>query len=154
MEWSRKWEKEDQCRREKVDVRCWREWAKMVDTIWSFIQVTFDCPGLNENGMVPILDLKVRMEEHVEVVEGVGEVKMQQIVWRFYEKPMNSPYVIMAASAMPQKVKVVTMVQEVLRRLRNMSALVKKQEVKEELGKFCMKIKRSWYKEDVRILDP
>ena len=90
----------------------------------------------------------------MEVVEGVGEVRMQQIVWRFYEKPMNSPYVIMAASAMPQKVKVVTMVQEVLRRLRNMSALVKKQEVKEELGKFCMKIKRSWYKEDVRILDP
>ena len=137
MEWRRKWEKEDNIRGEDRDVRCWREWAKMVDTIWTFIQVTFDCPGLNENGMVPILDLKVKMEEHVEIVEGLGEVRVQQIVWRFYEKPMNSPYVIMASSAMPQKVKVVTMVQEVLRRCRNMSPKVEEQEVKDELGRFC-----------------
>ena len=71
---------------------------------------------------------------------------MQQIVWRFYEKPMNSPYVIMASSAMPQKVKVVTMVQEVLRRCRNMSPKVEEQEVKDELSRFCMKMKRSGYK--------
>ena len=44
------------------DVRYWREWAKMVDTVWTFIQVTYDCPGLNNNNMVPILDLNVRME--------------------------------------------------------------------------------------------
>ena len=38
---------------------------------------------------------------------------MQQVVWSFYEKPMNSPYVIMGKSAMPMKIKITTMVQEV-----------------------------------------
>ena len=62
MEWRRKWEKEEMLLMEGDDVRCWREWAKMVDTVWTFIQVTYDCPGLNNNNMVPILDLNVRME--------------------------------------------------------------------------------------------
>ena len=86
MEWREDWEKQDLDRGEPRDVRCWREWGKMVDTIWSFIKVTFDCPGLNKNGMVPILDLKVKMENFVEVMEGGKEVVVQQIVWRFYEK--------------------------------------------------------------------
>ena len=80
MEWKRGWEKEEMVLMEEDDVRCWREWAKMVDTIWQFIQVTYDCPGLNNNGMVPILDLNVRMEWHVEEVEGLGKVAMQQII--------------------------------------------------------------------------
>ena len=62
MEWRRKWEKEEMLLMEGDDVRYWREWAKMVDTVWTFIQVTYDCPGLNNNNMVPILDLNVRME--------------------------------------------------------------------------------------------
>ena len=122
----------------------------MVDTIWSFIKVTYDCPGLNEDGMVPILDLKVRMEGCEVEMEGGEVIVVRQIVWRFYEKPMNSPYVIMAKSAMPHKMKVTTMVQEVIRRCRNMSKEVKEEEVKEELGKFCAKMKRSGYGEAMR----
>ena len=61
-------------------------------------------------------------------MEGVGKVRMQQIVWRFYQKPMNTPYVIMASTAIPQKVKVTTMVQEVIRRMRNMCKWVEKWE--------------------------
>ena len=150
MEWRRKWEKEEIILRERDDVRCWREWGKMVDTVWSFIKVTYDCPGLNSNGLVPILDVNIRMEWQEEEVEGVGSVKMQQIVFRFYQKPMNSPYVIMANSAMPMKVKVTTMVQEVIRRLRNMSKWVKREGVQEEMTKFCVKMKMSGYKEGVR----
>ena len=122
----------------------------MVDTVWTFIQVTLDCPGLNKSEMVPILDLQVRMEDHQEEVEGLGRVEVQQIIWRFYEKPMNSPYVILEASAMPIKVKITTMVQEVIRRMRNMNEKVEEREVKEELSKFCMKMKRSGYGEAVR----
>ena len=60
-----------------------------------------------------------------EEVEEDG-VKWRAIVWRFYEKPMNSPFCILERSAMPEKVKVTTMVQEVIRRLRNMSGYVPK----------------------------
>ena len=42
------------------------------------------------------------------------------------------------------------MVQEVIRRCRNMCKWVEEKEVKEELGRFCAKMKRSGYKEDVR----
>ena len=52
--------------------------------VWDFIQVKEDCPGLNKDGMVPILDLKCKMEEHG---EGDGR-SLSQIVWIFYEKPM------------------------------------------------------------------
>ena len=44
MEWRRRWEKEEMILMEDEDVRCWREWARMVDTIWTFIHVTYDCP--------------------------------------------------------------------------------------------------------------
>ena len=83
-------------------------------------------------------------------MEGVGKVRMQQIVWRFYQKPMNTPYVIMASTAIPQKVKVTTMVQEVIRRMRNMCKWVEKWEVEEELSKFCGKMKLSGYGEGFR----
>ena len=80
-------------------------WGKMVNSIWDFIQVTTDCPGNYPGGMVPILDLQCRMET---VVEQWGE--FQQIIWRFYEKPMNSPYCIMSRSAMADQIKVTTCV--------------------------------------------
>ena len=80
----------------------------------------------------------------------MGKVRMQQIVWRFYQKPMNTPYVIMASTAIPQKVKVTTMVQEVIRRMRNMCKWVEKWEVEEELSKFCGKMKLSGYGEGFR----
>ena len=83
-------EREDVEKNEIDDVRCWREWVKMASSIWTFIQVTTDCPGQKKDGCVPILDLKCRMER----VEEEG-VECEQIIWRFYEKSMNSPYCIM-----------------------------------------------------------
>ena len=63
---------------------------------------------------------------------------------------MNTPYCILERSAMSEKVKVTTMVQEVIRRLRNMSPYVLKEEVNEELGRFAEKMKRSGYGEKTR----
>ena len=45
MEWREEWEKEDLENGEMIYIRFWREWGKMVNTIWDFIQVTTDCPG-------------------------------------------------------------------------------------------------------------
>ena len=78
MLWKKKWEEEDVEMDEPDDTRCWREWGKMASSIWPFIQVTVDCPGMNSDGFVPILDLKCRMEE----VEEEG-VTYKVIVWRF-----------------------------------------------------------------------
>ena len=51
---------------------------------------------------------------------------------------------------MPEKVKITTMVQEVMRRLMNMSKHVPKEETNNELGKFTEKMKRSGYGEKMR----
>ena len=142
MEWRKEWEREDREKNEKDDVRCWREWGKMASSIWSFIQVTVDCPGLNKDGCVPILDLKCRMEEVEMEEEGC-----EQIVWRFFEKSMNSPYCIMEKSAMLEKLKITMMVQETIRRLRNFHWAVPEEEVKNELGRFAEKMKRGGYDE-------
>ena len=146
MEWREEWEKEDMEKDEKDNVRCWREWRKMVNSILDFIQVTEDCPGANQDSMVPILDLKCRMEE----VKEEGGLQYRRIMWRFYEKPMNTKYCIMERSAMSQKVKITTMVQEVIRRCRNHHEAVPEEEVKEVLSKYCLKMKRSGYHEGTR----
>ena len=56
-------------RDEPEDTRCQREWGWMASSMWPFIKVTVDCPGMNLDGFVLILDLKCRMEE----VEENGE---------------------------------------------------------------------------------
>ena len=45
--------------RSKVEIMC----EEVIGELnWTFIQVTYDCPGLNNNNIVPILDHNVRME--------------------------------------------------------------------------------------------
>ena len=56
--------------------------------------------------MVPILDQKVRLVE-------------QKLNWHFYRKKMANFYVLMERSAMPSRTKRVSLVQEVVRILRN-----------------------------------
>ena len=63
---------------------------------------------------------------------------------------MKSKYVIMEASAMSDKVKATTLAQEVIRRLRNTHRLASKEERREVLSDFAVKMKRSGYREEVR----
>ena len=42
-----------------------------------------------------------------------------RIIWKFYEKDVSSPFTILNSSALPKKVKRMSLVQEGLRRLRN-----------------------------------
>ena len=59
--------------------------------------------------------------------------------WSFYEKPMKSQYVLMKDSAMGEKMKVTTLTQEVIRRLRNTSREAEDKEREEVLTKFAVK---------------
>ena len=61
------------------------ELANQVDSMISF---TFDTPHLNENHKLPILDVKVALNE-----ENILEHE-------FYEKPTRNPRVILASSAL------------------------------------------------------
>ena len=52
------------------------------------IQLTWDAPGNNQDGRMPVLDLKVWMEQDQ---NGVNKIR-----FTYYEKPMETQYIINA----------------------------------------------------------
>ena len=70
------------------------------------VKFTVDCPSLNQDGRVPVLDLGVSVEDG-------------QVVHDHYEKPCASKFVIPYKSAHSRKMKMAVLVEEGVRRLRN-----------------------------------
>ena len=95
--------------------------------------------SLNEGGKLPVLDLEIEVNP-----EG-------QIVHRFYSKPMASPYSILYNSALPAKTKRESLLQEGLRRLRNMGQGVPQTEINDCLSKFINRLRISGYNESYRF---
>ena len=77
----------------------------VANSIFEFLNVKIDCPSLHEDGFMPIL----------------AKIESGKIVYIFYKKPLSNDRVILANSAMPHNVKMATMVNEAVRRLRNTS---------------------------------
>ena len=84
-------------------------WADMASSIYPFLKFTIDIPEHHSDKCVPVLGVKVWREEEGSVVHS------------FYEIPMVSDKVIMADSAQPNHVKIATLSQEVVRRMKNVS---------------------------------
>ena len=123
------------------DVRTMVEMTKMANSISQIIQWTSDCPGENEDGKMPSLDLKVWLSETD------GEQKVQ---FEFFRKPNSTRLLILARSAMPSRVKRAALTQEALRILRNCSPDVPWKRKAEFLTDFCLRMKLSGYPERYR----
>ena len=81
---------------------------------------------------MPLLDLEVIVATD------------QSIDYRFYSKPCSSKFVMMRDSAMPAKTKMNSLVQDVIRRLRNTSVALPWEEHQAViLTDFCKKMARS-----------
>ena len=75
------------------------------------------------------------------------------IEYRFYEKKMNSPYCVMAKSAMSESAKISAMSQEVVRRMCNTSDIVDQEMRDDIVDAFSAKLTRSGYsKQQVRTV--
>ena len=109
----------------------------IANTICPFIQVEIDCPSMHKDGLMPILDLKVRIEGN-------------KVIYRYYRKDMANFLVLMARSAMPMKMKRVSLVQEVVRIQRNTSKYEKEEVKKNSLSEFSLRMKCSGYNEKFR----
>ena len=143
MKWRLEYKEEDEELDEEDDVRVMREFRRLCNSIWPWIQVKEDVGSKYEDKKLPILDLKVYV---VELVNEYG-VKYWVPRWSFYEKPMKSQYVLMKESAMGKKTKVTTLTQEVIRRLRNTSREAEDSEREEVMTKFAVKMWKSGYRE-------
>ena len=98
--------------------------GEVANAVDQSIEVEVDHPSKNEDHMMPILDMKMSMNQQNEVV------------YMFYRKPQCNKFTMMERSALPDKVKRSTMTNEALRRILCCSPELeehKKIEVMEEL---------------------
>ena len=96
-------------------------------------------PSNYADNRLPILDLKVWM---VKIVEEDGS-SYSQLATEFYEKPMVGDMVMMEQSAMPKKMKMASLSQEIVRRNRNQTGAAPDDIRAVHLSKFMFKLKRS-----------
>ena len=121
------------------DLRTAKVLADIANDIFYYIQFTVDCPSANVSGWMPLLATEVRVAAD------------NTIDYRFYEKPISSKYVMMRNSAMSAKVKMNTLTQEVIRRLRNTRVTLPWNEFQAKiLTEFSKKMARSGYPEGYR----
>lgn len=94
--------------------RCMQIVKAIADGIHPSIKVEVDHPSNHDDGKIPILDVKVWVEERDMEVNGIC-VKTKVIMHEFYSKDISSKSVIYPRSAIPQKVKRSIMTREVFR---------------------------------------
>ena len=102
------------------------------------IQMEIYTPSLHETGLLPVLDLGL-------------SVKDNKIHHTFYSKPMASPYTIHFRSAISRRTKRDTLLQEGMRRLRNMGPGVTNGEKNEVMSKYMNMLRVSGYDEKYRF---
>ena len=110
----------------------------IADDICSMIKFTVDLPENHPDKWLPVLDLKVRLEN-------TGKIQHQ-----FYEKETKNPLVILADSALSWRQKRTILTQEALRRLRNTSIDLGEEAQNLHLTNFMLKLKASGYSEKFR----
>ena len=124
--------------------RTMRELCKMGSSISSMIQLEEDFPLRNADKKLPILDLKVWVEE-----EGGGDAvedpARARLYYKYYRKPMANWLLMPAMSAMPGSVKRTALTQYGLRILRNTKLEVEWSEKAAMLSEFMERMRDSGY---------
>ena len=87
----------------------------MANSIRKDVQMEEDVASNHHDNNLPMLDIKVWMEEY----ETAAEMKRQRMTTEFYEKGMVGKKMLMEKSALAKKVKITSLTQMVLRRWTN-----------------------------------
>ena len=112
--------------------------SEIANKVHEMISFTFDTPERNEDQKLPILDLKVFLNDE------------NYLVHEFYEKPSRNPRVILASSALSWTLKRTIHTQELLRRMKNNSTFLDESLKNEHLSKYLHKMKISGYTQKFR----
>ena len=107
----------------------------IANSINPMIKLTVDTPCNYEGGKLPVLDIKV----------DVNEAEGNRIDFEFFKKPTKNPNVILANSALSHTQKRTILTQECLRRLRNTKVELGSQTQNKHLNQFMLKLKNSGY---------
>ena len=146
IEWKREWEEEDMEKDEPHDRRMMREVQKMANTVEEDLQFTVDIPSDNGDQKLPVLDLKMWIEKKK---NGEGK-EYVEVVHEYYEKTMVSDKMIMKESALPTKMKMKSLTQEVIRMMRNTSVSIREEKRPVLMSRMSYKLKKSGYNKEER----
>ena len=109
----------------------------IANSIDKSIQVEVDFASKHEDGMMPILDMKMSIKENM-------------VVYKFFKKPQSNKFIMMARSALPDKIKRSTLTNEAMRRLHCCSPNLAKEIRNEVMEDFAKMLRRSGYSERFR----
>ena len=125
------------------DVRTMNVIQSVANSLDENIQVTYDVPSFNTDGRVPILDVKVKINDH-------GKIE-----YIFYKKPAANRLGTLKSSAYSIHNKMTILTQECFRRLHNTSEHCDNKVKENILSEFMIDLKLSGYDERERkiILD-
>ena len=127
------------------DAAIMQEVKQIAETIHRSIQVTVDCPAYHDDKKVPILDLKVWLQTVTGGVDGSTVLLLHE----YYYKDVATKAVVDVRSAVPVETKRITLIQEVLRILRNCSRRLPWSTVRDHIQTFCARMQFSGH--DLRM---
>ena len=119
------------------DIRTMREVVRMGNSIDPTIQLTGDCPSLNESGKMPLLDTQVW-------------VAGNKVMYEHYRKPMANDLLMMEMSAMPAGMKRTVLTQEVVRIRKNIHPDLPWEITAKHLNNLSRRLRLSGYDEAYR----
>ena len=124
-----------------ADERTMKVLQSIANSVHHSIRMTVDYPSRNAEGKVPMLDVKMWIQE----ANG-----RKVILYEHYEKGMATKAVIHATSAVPKKMKRTVLTQEMLRIMLHCSRFLPWEVVRTHLNKFMMKLQYSGYNQEFR----
>ena len=123
------------------DERTMKLLQSIANSIHPSIRMTIDYPSKYDDNKVPMLDVKLWLEE----VDG-----RKRILYEHYEKEMATKAVIHSTSAISMKTKRTVLTQEMLRIMLHCSRYIPWETVCNHLNKFMLKMQYSGYNQALR----
>ena len=131
--WCQEWEQEDRTAGVSQEDRTSKAILDSMNSILDFLIFTKESPGDFPDGKLPTLDIKVWLEN-------------LRIWYQFFQKPMSNNVVIQEQAALSEMVKVSSLTEEVVRRLKHTSRGLEKSYRLETLEDFSQRMSNSGHK--------
>ena len=133
--WCEEWAVEDAMSEETPEDRSTRLVLESMNSILDFLVFTRESPNDFEDKKLPTLDIKIWLKDI-------------RIWYQFYQKPMCNNIVIQANSALSETVKVSSLTEEVVRRLKHTREDLPISYRLETLEDICQRMKNSGHREN------
>ena len=129
------WQKEEKAERVDLERKTAGEMKKIMDSIFSNLQFEMETPTMFDNNRLPTLDFELYTME-------------ERIVYSFYQKPMAKKTLIQRRSALGENVKVASLTQNIIRRMKNTSEDVPDEERRKIVDDYYWQLKLSGYSDE------